>query len=96
MGRVYRFSLKLGWAEANKSWPIYDEYFQLIGGFTVSTNGNIECFVSGVGHPASLSISSKTPFYATPLCGKHGGYEKIIVSEHKLNNQSVEVIAEES
>lgn len=97
MGRVYRFSVNQGWAEANESHPIYDDNFSLIGGFTVGELGRINCFVSGNGSPISLKISSGEPFYATPLLGKNGQIEKFILSEYKLNNESIQVNrAEES
>lgn len=96
MNNIYRFSIDFGWAEADKSWPIYDENDALVGGFTVGEFGELACFVSGIGFPICLKISSGDSFFATPITGKHGQTEKIIVSEHKLNSRSVQVTAGET
>lgn len=94
--RTYTFSFHQGWTEANTSWPIYDEYFMGVGAFTVAEGGIIKAFLSGQGYPLALKVSSGEKFYATPLLGKWGGIEKLIVSEYRLNSESLEVTAEES
>lgn len=96
MGKVYNFFIDYGWADSTKSWPIYDEYFSLVGAFTVGPGGKMHCFISGVESPISLKVSSKESFFATPLLGQHGQIEKIIVSEYKMSSESIEVTAEEA
>lgn len=95
MNKIYRFILNIGWTESNKSWPIYDEEDFLVGAFTVGHLSMINCFVSGVDLPICLKISSGDYFYATPFLGNYGQMEKIVVSELKLNEESILVTAEE-
>ena len=83
--RTYTFTIEYGWAEASKSWPIYDEHFFGVGAFVVTDGGRIRGFLSGIGYPLALKVSSGERFYVTPLLGKWGGIEKLIVSECKLN-----------
>jgi hypothetical protein len=94
--RTYTFTADCGWAEADKTWPIYDEHFIRVGAFIITEGGLAKGFLSGTGYPLALKVSTGEKFYATPLLGKWGGVEKLIVSECKLNYESLEVTAEES
>lgn len=93
--KVYSFQITHGWADSSQSWPVYDEYFTIVGSFVVADGGFLKAFIAGKHYPLALKVSTGDGFYATPLLGKNGGTEKIIISECVMSMESIFVMATE-
>lgn len=90
MDNIYKFRVEIeGDAPSGESHPIYDdEKKQLLGAFVLDTGQFILGFISGVDHPTALHISTRYPFYFTPIEGADGKISHGIVSEVKISNMS--------
>lgn len=74
-----------------KTFPIYDEYGTLVGGFSKDDNGSLRCSISGIGHPCALKITSGDAFYFGVVHKNEHIYG--VVSENKINDGQLMVYA---
>lgn len=94
--RVYQFQAEVyGDVVSGNVKPIYDEYQNLVGGFTVLRGNLLQCFVGGDGFPAALALSSEESFYLTSRSSSPDGLRALvshcIISERPIGPDSIKV-----
>lgn len=91
MENVYKFNVEIsGDVPSFEAFPIYEDYTNtVIGAFTLHYGNVIRCFISGIGNPVGLKVSSGGAFYFTPKEGKDGKVSYAIASEIPLSIVSV-------
>jgi hypothetical protein len=75
MSRIFKFSADLrGMADPApyQTYPIYDDFDDLIGAFTVKQGDVIQGFVGGAGYPLALAVSTDETLFFTPVDGFDG------------------------
>jgi hypothetical protein len=66
-----------------RTFPIYDEYGALVGGFSSYTSDTVRCSISGKGYPCAIKISADGIFYFGII--QKGQEFQGIVSENKTD-----------
>ena len=90
--RIFRFEIEvLGDSPSFETFPIYDDYGILVGGFTRRQGSRIYGFIAGTGYPLALAVSSEQPFYFTPSHGKTRFMTHATISATKVSPTSVRV-----
>ena len=99
MGRVYKFNaipsnaIDVPFLE---SFPVFDEYNEVVGAFLLKDEGILSGFLAGNGYPLALTVSIGESFHFTPMEGKTGQIEFAIISQKPFSVNSIKITAEES
>lgn len=100
MGRVYKFSANISEKTMDipylESLPVFDEYKEVVGAFTLRDQDTLAGFVAGNGYPLALTVSLGDQLFFTPIEGKSGKIEYGILSEKTISVNSIKIRAEES
>jgi hypothetical protein len=90
--RIFRFKVEIpGDLESYKTYPVYDEFGKLVGGFTVFKGSMMAGFIAGVGYPLALVISTGEPFYFTACEDSTGRISYGKVTDYEMNSDSKKV-----
>jgi len=91
--RIYKFQADIpGDMVSYESYPVYDEYQNLAGAFTLIRGSLIGGFISGVGYPLALKVSTDEAFYFTAIPStKTGRVESGMITEKPVNGDSIKV-----
>lgn len=92
--RIFRFEIQIREdMRSYETFPIYDDYGNLVGGFTRRLGDLVRGFISGSGYPMALDVSSEAAFYFTPRIDDDGLIGYGLISDKPLNVLSVKVQA---
>jgi len=92
--RIFRFEVQvLGDMPSFETFPIFDDYGTLIGGFTRRQGDLVKGFIAGTGYPMALLVSTEQSFYFTPRVEGDGMIAYAIVSEQNVSEYSIKVQA---
>ena len=90
---THRFNIETPFQVENsyESYPIYDDVGVLVGACTLRSGEVLACFVSLANNPIALLAEDGGRFYFTPKIDAKSFLISGIISEYRLNKDSIKV-----